>query len=84
MTQADDNLTQLNIIPNERGLYLKLKSDFAERATLSRNLGKGNLWSSNNFHSHLEILQNHVPNVVSQCYVSQSHMTCDSCHTSTE
>ncbi|GLB34519.1 hypothetical protein LshimejAT787_0200840 [Lyophyllum shimeji] len=54
-----EHLKQLNI---RSGGRLRLKSDFKERADAIDALGAANHWSSDRLYSHLEILQDFVPN----------------------
>jgi hypothetical protein len=63
---TDGHLEKFNIMPDyELGIHLCLKPGHAERAAMTSTIGKERLWSSANFHSHLEVLQRLVPNVVS-------------------
>jgi hypothetical protein len=62
----DDHMEKFNIMPDCRlGIQLCLKSDHEEQAAMTSALGKERFWSSAHLHSHLEVLQSLVPNVVS-------------------
>jgi len=60
-------LEKLNIIPDDKGIFLK--SDHAERAATTSVLGQDKLWSSLNLYRQLELLETLVPTTVSKsCY----------------
>jgi hypothetical protein len=56
------HLAELNI--TRKGFLLPKTSDLEEALAATTSLGEKELWSSKNFHRHLELLENSIPNVV--------------------